>query len=112
MNDQAIFTRAEYLATAHDRELSAAAHRRYYAQFVNAHTIAHVARAIGAAALRHSTDPHLNDIPLRCWDGLARHLPLAMRFEAAGDYATLGNLVCIAKEAARQWIEANKESTP
>lgn len=112
MNDQAIFTRAEYLATAADHGACASAHRRYYAQFVNAHTIARVVESIGAAALRASTDPHLNDVPMRRWDAIAYGLPVACSFESRGDHATLGGMGCVAKEAARQWIEENKETTP
>lgn len=100
----AIFTRADYMKAS--REESPAAHRRYYAQFVNAHTIAHVVARIGAAKLRASTDEHLNDIPLAHWDALAGNLPLAQSLKIAGDYLTLGNAVCIAKEAARQWLES------
>jgi len=36
---------------------------------------------------------------------VARGLPIAAPFETFGDYATLGGLVCVAKEAARQWRE-------
>jgi hypothetical protein len=98
MNDPSHLTGAP----AADRR---AAHRRYYGQFVSEATIRRVVQAIGADALRRSTDQHLNDIPLEQWDRLTPHLPLARRFEAAGDYATLAGLVCVAKEAARQWLE-------
>lgn len=98
-----IFTRSDYLNAHEDR---AAAHRRYYGQFVNSRTIKFVVSRIGADRLLASTDEHLNDIPLACWDMMARTLPLARPLEDAGDYLTLGNAVCIAKEAARQWLDA------
>ncbi|MFH7600604.1 hypothetical protein WDV06_36735 [Streptomyces racemochromogenes] len=108
------YTRKQYMADpCHsadgDRKAAAAAaHRRYYAQLVNARTIAYVVSIIGADKLRASTDEHLNDIPLRKWDNLTSGLPLATSFANLEDYATLGGLVCVAKEAAHQWIEANK----
>lgn len=103
------YTRKQYMAEPYKtRADSAAAHRRYYAQLVNARTIVYVVSIIGADKLRASTDEHLNDIPLRKWDNLTRGLPLATSFANLDDYATLGGLVCVAKEAAHQWIEANK----
>lgn len=95
-----MFTRKQYL----DDQCS---HREYYAQLVDERTIATVVATIGADELRASTDPHFNDIPLRRWDVLAAILPnvLAVRFVDLGDYATLGGLVCVAKEAARQFCE-------
>lgn len=98
-----IFTRADYLATPLAEQ--PAAHRRYYAQFVNQRTIDYVVRAIGADRLLASTDPHFNDIPLPKWDNLVRYLPLAASLRDTGDYLTLGGGVCIAKEAARQYVE-------
>jgi hypothetical protein len=97
----ALLTRADYMA--HSNEPGS--HRRFYAQFVNAATISTVARFIGHDALMRSTDPHMNDIPLAKWDRLAGRLPLAIRFADVGDYPTLAGWVCIAKEAARQYIE-------
>lgn len=100
------FTRAEYMATARDKDDSSRAHRRYYAQLVSPSVIARVVQAIGAATLRASTCPHFNDIPLSRWDAIARNLgPLPVSFATLGDFATLGGLVCVAKEAARQYVE-------
>src|SRR5690606_18510157 len=82
-----------------------AAHRTYYAQFVSARTITHVVQCVGPNVLRASTDEHFNDIPLRVWDAVVCGLPVAVPFKTFGDYATLGGLVCVAKEAARQWLE-------
>lgn len=84
-----------------------ATHREYYAQFVNEQTIAFVVRRIGASEIRESTDPHMNDIPLRLWDNLAGSLlPMATTFKSTGDCPSLSGYVCIAKEAARQFKES------
>lgn len=104
-----MMTREEYISSASaSREEGHAAHRRYYGQFVNERTIAYVVRAIGADRLLGSTDPHFNDIPLPEWDNLVRYLPLAASLRDAGDYMTLGGGVCIAKEAARQYVESKR----
>lgn len=117
-----VYTRAQYMAdhsavfTANPgvktpfkelRPLTAALHRRYFAQFVSARTIAQVVSAIGANVLRASTDfENLNDIPLARWD---RVVPVkAYGYEKAGDYATLSNDVCVSKEAAKQWIDSQR----
>lgn len=99
-----MMTRQEYMSAS--REDAPAAHRAYYSQFVNQRTIDAVVRAIGADKLLASTDPHFNDIPLPEWDNLVRYLPLAASLRAAGDYLTLGGGVCIAKEAALQYVES------
>ena len=97
-------TRTEYLNAP--REQAATAHRAYYGQFVTPATIEMVVRAIGADRLRASTDPHMDDIPLRMWDVLAPGLPGSSGFKEAGDFYTLAGGVCLAKEAARQWLES------
>ena len=84
---------------------SVAHHRAYHAQFVNEATIACVVSLIGADRLRASTDKSFNDIPLGMWDSLAGFLPVAMSLAAVGDRWNLGSAVCIAKEAARQYLE-------
>lgn len=104
-----MFTRQEYLATSHDEDGRSNAHRRYHAQFVNPSVIARVVAHIGAHNLRASRDPHFNDIPLSRWDGVARNLgPLAVSFASLGDFATIAGLVCVAKEAARQFVEGSR----
>lgn len=105
-----MFTREQYLKSSvgENRHAGPANHRRYYSQFVDAQVITRVVRSIGAERLRKSTDPHFN-IPLARWDRLAQNLgPLAINFKSVGDYATQAGLVCVAKEAARQWVEAQK----
>lgn len=94
-------TRAEYLATSTEP----GAFRAYYGQFVDDRTISYVARAIGGDVIKASTDPHLNDIPLKQWDRLTASLPVAGSFKDRGDYPTIAGLVCVAKEAARQFAE-------
>jgi hypothetical protein len=106
-----ILTRKEYMSShthlvSADPAERAALHRTYYAQFVNQYTVASVVGFIGADALRKSSDQHLNDIPLERWDRAAMGMPMALSFKAAGDSATKAGLVCVAKEAARQWLES------
>jgi hypothetical protein len=85
------------------------AYRRYYGQFVTPKTISRVVDVIGADVLRASKDPHFNDIPLALWDQLVPGLPGSDGFSQAGDWYSLGNGVCLAKEAARQWLETKKD---
>jgi hypothetical protein len=96
------FTRKEYMSKV-------CTHEQYYAQFVTENMKNDVIRAIGKDALMNSTDEHLNDIPLKKWDRLAVPASwyVADKMRELGDYPTLGGLVCIAKEAARQVIAAN-----
>lgn len=98
------YTRAEYMKDSQTD--GAAAHRRYFGQFVTTGTKHWVLSAIGLDRLKASTDPHFNDIPLALWDKLTPQLPGSAGFAKAGDYYTLANGVCLAKEAARQIIEA------
>lgn len=102
-----MITRKEYMDTPRTSEEQAAvAHRAYWSQFVDGRTVSYVVRTIGALTLLRATDPHLNDIPLRRWDAMVHTLPVARSMKEAGDYYTLGACVCIAKEAARQYIES------
>lgn len=98
-----IYTRKEYLSEAYEK--GEAAHRKYYGQFVTPATISTVVYAIGAEKIRASINEHFNDIPLIMWDRIAPMLPGSGGFREAGDYYTLANGVCLAKEAARQWLE-------
>lgn len=125
------YTRSDYLADRGDRT---AAHRRWFGQFVTTPVIEYVVRTIGASVLAASTDEHLNDIPLALWDAMAparvltdayqgltrvpkpepTPLPIDVVRLRAGNGAagvSLSDYVCIAKEAARQWIEAQAAST-
>lgn len=55
--------------------------------------------AIPLEEVRHSTDPHLNDITLDRWD---RHDPI-VRSLAAGLPWSLSDTVCVLKVHARRW---------
>ncbi len=92
-------TRKEYL----DGDCT---HREYFAQFVSPDRPEHVAGIIGKQRLLNSTDPHMNDIPLFEWDAIPNPHGTDMKMRAIGDYPTLSSAVCISKEAARQWVEA------
>lgn len=101
-----MYTREEYMKDS--KTNGKAAHRKYFGQFVTAGTVATVVRAIGKEKLLASTNEHFNDIPLRLWDRLTPRLSGSEGFAKAGDYYTLANGVCLAKEAARQFVENNK----
>ena len=105
-----------------DTPESFAAHRAYYAQFVNAHVRGLVAGRIGLPTLLASKDPHLNDIPLARWDafwtyrtasggyGITPPGFVADMIRATGEGASASTAVCILKEAARQVIEAARKA--
>ena len=108
MTAEKTFTRKDY----RDRKCS---HKEYYRQFVT-HSVLHVVRnRIGADKIKNSTDPHMNDIPLKLWDQLAHSIRGAIDtklFKACNNvtYAeesrdkflwSLSDAVCIAKAAAR-----------
>jgi len=95
--------------TGKSKEEQLALHRAYYGQLVGESTIRRVVSVIGEKRLMASTDPWLNDIPLKEWDRLTASLPLAQPFKNLEDYATLAGLVCVAKEAAHQFIERNRK---
>ncbi len=91
-------------------------YREYHAQFIGKRAIDYVLRCIGEKAIRNSTDEHMNDIPLALWDRLDMrpHISTKLLSEATGSqpgryqWAPSDN-VCIAKEAARQWKEADQQ---
>ena len=101
-------TRQEYLNANSTVADTFALHREYQAQFVTPELIAAVVSRIGREALRDSTDPHLNDIPLGRWDQLAPSVRFLIEkpLRDAGDCYSLSMAVCTTKEAARQWIES------
>lgn len=103
-----IYTRQQYMQ---DSQVNGtAAHRKYFGQFVNPSTIARVVNAIGKDRILASTNPHMNDIPLASWDRITPQLPGSGGFAKAGDYYTLSNGVCLAKEAALRWKEQQEWS--
>lgn len=96
-------TRKDYL----DKKCT---HSEYYSQFVTAGIKNAVRTRFGVERLVKSTDKHLNDIPLKQWDGLGyacRGFETGSKMKEAGDYLTAAGIVCILKEAARQIIEEN-----
>ena len=107
-----MYTREQYLKDS-GRE-GWVAHRKYYAQFVNLTKkpyVEAVIRWVGKDRLLKSTDEHLNDIPLHVWD----RMPVPPgSFELAkklGSWISKGDVVCIAKEACRQYLDKEKERT-
>jgi hypothetical protein len=98
------YTYAEYML---DNEIDAiAAHRKYFGQFVTQRTIDRVLSVIGHDQLIKSTDRHMNDINLSLWDSIVSYLPGSGGFKKVGDYYTNSHGVCLAKEAARQYLES------
>lgn len=111
MSNREFMTRQEYMKAARegDRE---AAHRAYYGQFVNQRTIHRVVNHVGEERLLRSQDKDaFNDIPMKVWDELVPWLPGSGLFRKAGDYYTNCGGVCLAKEAARQWLEQQEETS-
>lgn len=92
-----------HLLSQEHREKAEKLYQKYYGQLVTESTKRAVKAAIGMERLLASTDPHLNDIPLKRWDDL--YLPSIPSMKPLGDYLTPAGRVCIAKEAARQLIE-------
>jgi hypothetical protein len=101
-----LMTRGDYLKSHGSDEERRAAHRKFYGQFVDEATVRAVVQAIGAEEIMASEDPHFNDIPLKRWDDVSPWIPRAINFKDVGDYPTQAGLVCVAKEAARQYKEA------
>ncbi len=108
-----LFTRSQYLAAPIDGKIGSA-HRRYFAQAVTPAVIRYVVDKIGAEEIARSKGGSLNEIPLARWDALH---PTIKRLCAArvdemsegkGGYA-LSDSVCIAKEAARIWLDEQRE---
>lgn len=104
-------TRNDYL-TAPDQ---VAAHRRYYAQFVYVTLPRLVAARIGEKELLTAKDKkNLNDIPLNRWDALSELLntpKINSKLKELNDFPVLSVRVCILKEAAKQWLEEEKEES-
>jgi len=95
--------RSEYLAAS--QEDMPAAQRTYYAQFVDNDIVELVLCRIGAITIMdHKHDLH--KIPLRKWDNLAPAIWALSRQRLAmyGEPLTMSAAVCIAKEAARQYV--------
>lgn len=116
MNNQTeIFTRAAYMSFSsfeYTAEERMKAHRKYYAQFVNAAVIEFVVYVIGKDKILASTDPHMNDIPLKLWDNMHTRLPLQpgiFQKLTGSNFYSMSDSICIAKEAAKQYQEQHKD---
>lgn len=111
-----MITRAEYMRSgqeaykAHPSDraardaFTASAHHAYFAQFVTLGITRIVRSHIGTARIVASSDPHLNDIPLACWDALHPIMRQSVNralLRDVGEGWSLGTSVCIAKVAAR-----------
>ena len=103
-----MITRAGYMAKR-------ATFAEYYGQFVTPGLRAAVVRLIGEQQLLASTDEHLNDIPLAHWDmlhGLVQICCGRKLAEANGNSGvSLSDCVCVAKQAARDWIDEHRRQT-
>ena len=110
MAEKQTFTRAQYMA----KECS---HDDYYAQFVDQDLINFVKRQFGIAKLKKAyaishtfNDVHDNGIVLAKWDRVAyvvlnnQRIINALRNAGDVNARTLGNAVCILKQAARMAI--------
>lgn len=97
-----MYTRKQYMG-------GACSHRDYYAQFVTEYILRMVRDVIGMDTLKASRDEHFNDIQLHRWDHLSEalkgSLAIANEYGDGKKYYSLGNGVCILKEAARQLLE-------
>lgn len=98
------FNRAAYMSGKVD-------HQTYYVQYVTDEVLSLVKYSIGEDAIKFSTDPYFNDIPLYRWDVAGTRMPLnvVLALNASNASTTRGgvaghsksDLVCILKAAAR-----------
>jgi hypothetical protein len=87
-------------------------HSQYYSQFiVNPEFLTYVANFIGIKNLESSVSPNFNDIDLRYWDVISPPTGTSAKMKSLGDSLTLSGCVCIAKEAAREFLLTKKEIT-
>lgn len=89
-------------------EIAYAIHREYFGQYVTEYMKEAVVNFIGKDLILQSQDIHLNDIPLKKWDDFTKIIDsnsLRSKLRANGDTVPLAVLVCIAKEAAKQFRE-------
>lgn len=86
-------------------------HSEYYSKFVNPEFIRYVVNFIGEKNLERSISPNFNDIDLKYWDKIQAPIGTNEKMKPLGDYLTLSGSVCIAKEAARQFLSTKKEIT-
>lgn len=100
--------RKEYMAeySGKTKEEQFKVFRDYYGQFVNADVKRVVLNFIGVNRIMNSTDKHFNDIPLAMWDNLFGALKMSFLKKNMeinnNNCVSLADIVCMAKEAARQ----------
>ena len=105
-----IYTRAQYIAAPGD---SSEAFRRYYGNVIEAcggaeafapylpFSLDQIRAALAAG------DAHLNTLKLHAWDMASYPTSLPVALKERGDYLTLGNKICVLKEAARILAQQN-----
>jgi hypothetical protein len=104
-----MFTRQQYMSVDHsNRSVAAAAHRKYFAQFVTPGVKNTVIARIGKKRLVESQNPYFNDIPLKEWDALRGFVPRGPADIIGPGGWSLSDAVCTLKEAARQIVEGAK----
>lgn len=101
-----MITRKQYLSAIGEvgPDAEVLLHHAFYIQFTTPALRSRVRGAFGPEELLRSNDPHLNDIPLRRWDDLARSsypfMPHQLITEA-GTFYSLSFGVCLLKAIAR-----------
>jgi len=78
-------------------------HSQYYSQFLTYAYIKNVVKFIGKEKILESTCENFNDIPLELWDKLGAPWGTFEKMREAGDYLTKSGIICISKEAARNY---------
>lgn len=99
-----VYTRAQYMADSGKDEESFS---RYYGEIIEAcggawafiPFLPFSLDKIRAAIV--SGDKHLNTLTLHAWDMAGYPASLPVSLKERGDYLTLGNKICVLKEAAR-----------
>ena len=103
-----MITRKDYL------ENSTRLHHDYYSQFVTPQIISYVVRKIDSYKLFACADQiYFNDISLNSWDRLEPSLKLMVSLtllKETEEVWSLSTAVCIAKAAARIYLENLRES--
>jgi hypothetical protein len=101
---------AEYSGKTKEEQLKI--FRVYYGQFVNAYVKQVVLNFISLNRIMNSTDKHFNDIPLVMWYSLFGALKMSFLKKNMeinnNNCVSLADIVCMAKEAARQIKEEHE----
>jgi len=101
-------TRKEYMDANSTTSDTFKLHHDYYAQFVTPVIMHRVVERIGGDWIKRAlvTDRHMNNIPLGLWDGFHQWIPGMTRDKRKelGEGNSISTSVCIAKCAARMWV--------